>query len=135
MHSSTVCRSNLGSIGYSLRFYADKNHEHYPNSFTNLSLTGFDAFDSLVCPSKEHLKFGIRDVDRWSDYILIKDRLQTDPMQITNIQLLAYCKNVDLHGGYVVLFTDGRYTFLLKEEFLRMTNNDLMARTPTNSKK
>ena len=114
----TACVNNLKQIGIVARMYSLDNQEHFPTNFSGISKYIGDCPQVFVCPATGHKAGQMSNVDQWSDYVLVPNRLESDPPDA----VLAFSKPGCYPGkGGTVLFVAGHVLWCPLDEYTRLT--------------
>jgi len=114
----TQCRSNLSQIGKCCMMYAMEHDNTFPPNFKTLADFAEDSPTLFVCPATDKQPKDFSSVDEWSDYTLVPNRSQADPMSA----VLAFSKpECYPNKGGNVLRVDGAVRWCDIEEYNALT--------------
>ena len=126
------CMSNLKQIGLAARMYSMDNQEQFPPDFQSLAKYA-NAPNLFVCPATRHQPGAMEQVDRWTDYVLVPNRKESDPGDA----VLAFSKPDCFPGkGGNIVFVDGHVRWWPLDEYRRLTDglvnniNDIIGSEP-----
>ena len=113
-----ACASNLKGIGFAAHMYAKDNQGNFPSYFQSLAKYSADP-RLFVCPKTGHEPGLMADVDKWTDYVLVPNRKESDPPET----VLAFSKPECYPGkGGNVLYVDGSVRWYNPAEYDRLTS-------------